>query len=44
MNIIFVTDKEGRIQFNRAKILKDIIQDHVIDVVTLKESNIRWNK
>jgi glycosyltransferase involved in cell wall biosynthesis len=44
MNILFVTDKEGRIQYNRAKILKSIIKDHTIDVVTLKDTDIRWHK
>jgi len=44
MNILFVTDKQGRIQYNRAKILQNIIKDHTIDVITLKNTNIRWNK
>ncbi len=44
MNILFVTDKKGRIQYNRAKILKSIIKDHQIDIITLKDENINWKK
>ena len=44
MNILFVTDKVDRIQYNRAKILKSIIKDHQIDVVTLKAKRINWKK
>lgn len=44
MNILFVTDKKGRIQYNRAKILQKLIQDHNIDIVTLKDVNVNWNK
>ena len=44
MNVIFITDKEGRIQHNRAKILKNIIKDHTIDVITLKDIDVRWSK
>lgn len=44
MNILFVTDKEGRVQYNRARILKNIIKDHTIDVITLKDTNVKWNK
>lgn len=44
MNILFVTDKQGRIQYNRAKILQRIIKDHVIDVITLKDKDVNWGK
>ena len=44
MNLLFVTDKAGRIQYNRAKILKSIIKDHQIDVVTLKDKRVNWKK
>lgn len=44
MNILIMTDKAGRVQHNRANILKSIIVDHLIDVITLKDKNINWNK
>lgn len=44
MNILFVTDKKGRIQYNRAKILKSIIKDHLIDIITLKDKDVNWKK
>ena len=44
MNILFVTDKKGWIQYNRANILKNIIKDHVIDVITLKDKSVNWGK
>lgn len=44
MNILIVTDKKGRIQYNRARILKDRIKDHLIGIVTLKDDNINWDQ
>ena len=44
MNILFITDKIGRIQYNRAKILQGLIKDHSIDVTTLKDGHINWKK
>jgi glycosyltransferase involved in cell wall biosynthesis len=44
LNVLFITDKVGRIQYNRAKILKSIIKDHQIDVITLKDKRVDWKK
>ena len=44
MNILFVTDKKGRIQYNRAITLKNLIKDHSIDVITLKDKKVKWRK
>ena len=44
MNILFITDKKGRIQYNRALTLKRLIKDHSIDVITLKDKKVKWQK
>jgi len=44
MNILFITDKKGRIQYNRAVVLKKLIKDHVIDIITLKDKKVKWKK
>lgn len=37
MNILCVTDKEGRIQYNRMVLFRDMMSDHNIDIVTLSD-------
>jgi len=39
MNILCITDKKGRIQYNRMVMFKSMMKDHNIDVVTIGDRN-----